>query len=724
MNHDSFRSVVCRSLSKSLPSRSKDESHPERTECAAPFVVTLQPTICRRCESQDWSPTQSNWEERSILSQRDYLMASSLSRHFAEDLLRGAMDLQESLVMLEKFQTVSRSIRQSNKNRRPETGERSLDVTGIREALFEASIAKKVLPGSVSNRFDGQFRNSTDELKRVIKDSLYRTNDEQALLSQSARYTRNVPVVSESTKQKKVVPRSLSCTPVQPDRSKSPSLVARLMGLEGLPLNKGITAKKDETLKTVSSPRAQFDIEMPKSKTAASEKLPKQLFGKDSDHNRKARQEIMKTIQVKRILKATTSDEHKVKQQNVRMNYPYSRRDNLPSQDTSMVSELGSVKSMKREQRTVQARTKAPEHVKVVPHVTRNQHIKQVTETNRRSSNTQKHHLADRRGEGRKDTKAKAASASRTNSKLVKNHDKKLISPSSSPSSCRAMKPVLRRTPGNSRASTASSRNVRNSIIDDIVAYEVHREFIETDGASTEHSATPSDECQSADWDTDPSIDDIREDFSGSNEASSSSSPVERTISTDDNAFHPPIERALINEAKIKDEMSLLLLSDKSFLTRAAQLVSIHTYDHLIEQYQGTPKAEVKERQLYVDIAAEQIERKHRLQSSPRGTGFRNHKCRATPYFSLVALLGDISTGTRKLKSYTDNESYDIGSKDNLSVKLERDLRCTDPSIDGAWDMGWQDWMCMEETEFWARDAGEIVLSTLIEEVALEMLGW
>ncbi|KAM0828083.1 hypothetical protein ACQ4PT_067779 [Festuca glaucescens] len=724
MNHDSFRSVVCRSLSKSLPSRSKDESYPEKTECSAPYVVTLQPTVCRRCESQDWSPTQSNWEERSILSQRDYVMASSLSRHFAEDLLRGAMDLQESLVMLEKFQTVSRSIRQSNKNRRPETGERSLDVTGIREALFEASIAKKVLPGSVSNRFDGQFRNSTDELKRVIKDSLYRTNDEQASLSQSARYTRNSPVVSESTKQKKVVPRSLSCTPVQPDRSKSPSLVARLMGLEGLPLHKGITAKKDETLKTVSSPRAQFDIEMPKSKTLASEKLPKQLFGKDSDHNRKAGQEVMKTIQVKRILKTTTSDEHKVKQQNVRMNYPYSRRDNLPSQDTSAVTELGSVKTMKREQRTVQARTKAPEHAKVVPHVTRNQYIKQNTETNRRSSNTQKHHLSDRRGEGRKDTKAKTASMSRTNSKVVKTPDKKLISSSSSPSTCRAMKPVLRRTPGNSRASTVSSRNVRNSIIDDIAAYEVHREFIEADGPSTEHSATPSDECQSADWDTDLSIDDIREDFSGSNESSSSSSPVERTISTDDNAFfHSPINRALTKEAEIKDEMSLLLLSDKSFLTRAARLVGIDTYDHLTEQYEGNPKAEAKDRQLYVDIAAEQLERKHRLQNSPHVTGFRILK-RATPYFSLVALLGDISTGIQKLKSYTDNESYDTGSKDSLSVKLERDLRCTDPSINSVWDMGWQDWMCMEETEFWARDAGEIVLSTLIEEVALEMLGW
>jgi hypothetical protein len=39
-------------------------------------------------------------------------------------------------------------------------------------------------------------------------------------------------------------------------------------------------------------------------------------------------------------------------------------------------------------------------------------------------------------------------------------------------------------------------------------AYEVHNEFIQTDGPSTEHSATPSDESsQSAYWDTEPSID-------------------------------------------------------------------------------------------------------------------------------------------------------------------------------------------------------------------------
>ncbi|CAM0880515.1 unnamed protein product [Alopecurus aequalis] len=730
MNQDSFRSVVCRSLSKkSLPSRSKNDSYPEKTQCDAPYV---QPTVCRNCQSRDWSPAQSSREERSILSQRDYVMASSLSRHFAEDLLRGAMDLQESLVMLEKFQTVSRSMRQSNKKRRPETGQKSLDVTGIREALFEASIAKKVVSGSVSNRFDGQLRNSTDDLKGVINDSLYRmnlssvySNDKQASLSQSARYTQNSSVVSKSTKQQKVVPRSLSCTPVQPEKSKPTSLVARLMGLEGLPIHKGITAKKDETLNTVSSPRAQFDIEMPKSKLPPSEKLPKRLFRKDSDRKGKAEQEIMKTIQVKRILKTTTSDEHKVQKQNVQMNYPYLQRDILPSQDTPAVTDLGSVKSIRREQRTVQARTKAPEDVNVVSYVTRKQRVKQNTETNRRSSNTQKHHLPDRNGEGREDAKAKTASASRTNSKLVKSPDKKSVSSSSSPSTCRAMRPVLQRTPGDSRVNRVSTRSAKNSIIDDIVAYEVHREFIQTDNPSTKHSATPSDEsCQSTNWDTEPSIDDIREDFSGSNEASSSS-PVERTISTDDDAFHPPINREPAKEAEIKDEMSLLLLSDKSFLILAAQLVGIRAYDHLIEQYcKDNPKAEVKDCQLYVDIAAEQLERKHRQQNSQCGTGFRNHKCRAMPYFSLEALLGDINTGTRKLKSYTDNENCDSGSKDSLSIKLERDLGCTDPSINSVWDMGWLDWIFMEETEVWVRDAGESVLSSLIEEVALDMLGW
>jgi len=102
-------------------------------------------------------------------------MAPSLSKHFAEDLLRGAMDLQESLAMLEEFQTASQSMRLSNKKRRPETGEKSLEIdTIIREVLLRPSNAKQALPRTVNNGLHGQLSNSTDELKNVVKDSFYR----------------------------------------------------------------------------------------------------------------------------------------------------------------------------------------------------------------------------------------------------------------------------------------------------------------------------------------------------------------------------------------------------------------------------------------------------------------------------------------------------------------------------------------------------------------------
>ncbi|KAF0917337.1 hypothetical protein E2562_017511 [Oryza meyeriana var. granulata] len=285
-------------------------------------------SVCRSCQGRDWSPSQSNREDRSMLLQTDYLMASSLSRRFAEDLLRGAMDLQDSLAMLEKFQAASRSMRVSNKKRRPEAREKSPDISGFREAVLEVSNAKKTVARSVSNGLDGQ-------------------------------------------------------------------------------------------------------------------------------------------------------------------------------------------------------------------------------------------------------------------------------------------------------------------------AYELHRVFIQFDGPSTEHSATPSDEsCESVGWDS-PCMD-------------------------------------------------------------------------------GIPKAPMENHELYVDIAAEQLERKHRQQNSLCHTGIWGQNCRTATYFSLEALLTDIRITTRKLNSYTDDDDG-CGTKDTLYMKLEKDLRCTDASINSVWDMGWEDWICMEETQCFIGDIGESILSALVEETALDM---
>lgn len=640
---------------------------------------------------------------------RDYLMAPSLSKHFTEDFLRGAMDLQESLAMLEGFQAASQSMRQSNKKRRPETGEKTPELdTIIREVLLRPSNSKQVLPRTVSNGLT-ELSNSTDELKNVVKDSLYRKNllsvscnSEQASSSQSTRYSPDNYLMSKTTQQKKVVPRSFpSCAPVQPDKSKSPSLVAKLMGLDGLPTQNDNSIKKDEKAKTVSSPRARFDVQMPKSK-----RLLPQLSGEDSRFN----------------MEIPRSEKLPPKHRNVQREYTCSQKRILPLYGTVEVNAIGSTKSIHRDKNIDQDRAKSPKEIKVVSPTSRKQQTKEATKISRRTREKQKFHVAERNREGRKDAKAKAGPASR-NAKIEKKPDKKLCASSSSRMS-NSMKPILQKAPNNSRGKTLSRRNVKSSTIDEIVAYEIQREIVHAldhiDGPSTEYSATPSDEsCQSADWDAESSMDEIHKDFSKSGEALLFTSHAERTISTDGDDIHTSTDRISTKEAEITDEISLLLLNDQPFLSRAEKLIGIGAYEHLTNQYKAISKAEIKHSELYLDTAAEQLERKHHQQNRLCYTGFQGQKCRATTYFSLEALLRDISDGIRKLNGYSDEDAG--GTKDSLDMKLERDLWCTDASINDVWDMGWQDWICMEETECFIRDAGEDILSLLIEEAALDL---
>ncbi|KAK3159654.1 hypothetical protein QOZ80_1BG0049400 [Eleusine coracana subsp. coracana] len=589
--------------------------------------------------------------------QRDYLMAPSLSKHFAEDLLRGAMDLQESLAMLERFQAASQSMRQSNKKRRPETGENSPDIdTIIREVLLKPSNAKK----------DGLHK------KNLL---LVSSNNEQTSLSQSTQYSLNNCLVSKTTQQKKVVP-------VQTDKS-TPSLVAKLMGLDGLPSQNGNSIMKDEKIKPVSSPRALFDIEMPKSKRP----LP-QLSGVDSHFDTEMH----------------VSD-------NAEMN-TRSRKVIGSSHDTTVINEIGSMKSIQREKNMEQVRAKSPKEIKVVSSTSRKQQMKDTTEINRRTREKQKSHLTESNREGRKDVKAKARPASR-NAKILQKPDKKLPA-SSSRSSKKAM---LQKALSNSRQKTMTRRNVNSSAADELVAYQVQREMIhfldESDGPSTEHSATPTDESvQSADWDAESSVDDIRNDLSESNESFLSTSRGESISSPDEEATHTSTSIIPTKEAEIKDEISLLLLNDQSFLRRAAEITGIGANDHLTNRYKGTTKPEMENRELFLDTAVEQLERKQQC--------FTGEKRRPTTYFSLEALLTDISNGIRKLNSYAAADA--CGTTDGLHMKLERDLKCTNTSINGVWDMRWEDWVCMEETERFVRDAGEDILSLLIEEAALDVL--
>jgi hypothetical protein len=448
MHQESFRSVVCRSLSKSLPSKSKDDSYPETVQCVAPSVVTLEPSVCQGCQGQERSWSQSYREERSMSLQRDYLMAPSLSKHFADDLLRGTMDLQESLAMLERFQVASQSMRQSNKKIRPETGEKSPDIdTIIREVLLRPSNAKKVPPRIVSNGSHGQLSNSTDELKNLVKGSLHKkiillvpSNNEQTALSQSTRYSPNSCLSSKTSQQKKVVPRSFpSCAPVQTNKP-TPSLVAKLMGLDGLPSQNDHSTTKDEKIKPVSSPRVLFDIEMPKSK---------RLLSQAEDCRFESGMHVSEKLPAEHY--------------NAGMNCTSSQNVISPY-DTPIINEIGSMKAIHREKNMEQVRAKPPKEIKAVSPASRKQQTKEAVRINRRTREKHKSHLTERSREGRKDVKAKGRAAAR-NDKILQKPDKKLAASTSSGS----LKPILQKAPSHSRQKTRTRTNVRSSSIDQIV---------------------------------------------------------------------------------------------------------------------------------------------------------------------------------------------------------------------------------------------------------------
>lgn len=300
----------------------------------------------------------------------------------------------------------------------------------------------------------GQLSNSTDELKNAVKDSFYRknllsvsSNNEQASLSQSARYLPNNYLISKISQQKKVAPRSLpSCAAVQPGKSKAPSLVAKLMGLDGLPSQKDNSKMKDEKIKTVSSPRARFDIEMPKS-----QRLQTQLFGEESGFD----------------AEMPSSEKLAPEHYNAQTDYTSSQKGITPSNNTVATNEIRPMKSSLREINIEQARPKSPKEIKIAAPTSRKQQIKETTEINRRTREKQKSNLTSRNRGGREDAKAKAVSASRT-AKVAKNPDRKSVSSSSR--SCDSVKPVLqRRTHNNSRQKTVSRRNVKSSTIDELV---------------------------------------------------------------------------------------------------------------------------------------------------------------------------------------------------------------------------------------------------------------
>lgn len=244
------------------------------------------------------------------------------SKDIAQDLLKGALDLQESLVMLGKSQEASLYMSQVRKKPHEKSESRRIDEMEIRRTNSSPIGDQNCSMGFQKPRIstDGSSRNQIEELKKVIRDSLAKQILLPNLTTQETGYLhqRDLSSASEipstSSNQSLNVDAydfdspdsSLSSKAPQKKEKKGPILIAKLMGLEDLPskTSQNTLQKHLERERISNQRRPIFDIDMPKGRKP-------QSIAQRVNPERKTLKEILDTLQFKGLLRSNSIEELK-----------------------------------------------------------------------------------------------------------------------------------------------------------------------------------------------------------------------------------------------------------------------------------------------------------------------------------------------------------------------------------------------------------------------------
>ena len=183
----------------------------------------------------------------------------------------------------------------------------------------------------------------------------------------------------------------------------------------------------------------------------------------------------------------------------------------------------------------------------------------------------------------------------------------------------------------------------------------------------------------------------------------------------------PDTKPAARKEVLVEDDLMRLLLSSKSFLTRAQELYRINAPHPIHHHTKGIEEEVTRNAKFFLDCGNELMARKshkHELMMYPTSQA---QMCGLTASFTLHQLAEEISCRIRTLTSYTKADR-NITSNDVLYLGLERDLTCNDVSANAMWDIGWLNWGCPEEAVQLVCEVEESILSLLVAEVATELV--
>ncbi|KAE8735391.1 Dynein light chain type 1 family protein [Hibiscus syriacus] len=240
------------------------------------------------------------------------------SEDIAKDLLKGALELQDSLHVLGKLQEASHLARLKKKGKeRSDKGRndqliRRVNSSPIGERNSQKGIQNSHLSTGASSR------DCIDELREVIRDSLARQNllpninaeEKRCFSSRYPDSASDIPSTSLSRSSSFQTDNFTSmdssvCSAVDENKTRGPSLIAKLMGLEEMPSKSLQTHSQNvmEKNKTFSQQRPTFEIDTPK--------VWKSQFVLRTEDPDKTLKDVLETMHFKGLLKNNSIKEIK-----------------------------------------------------------------------------------------------------------------------------------------------------------------------------------------------------------------------------------------------------------------------------------------------------------------------------------------------------------------------------------------------------------------------------
>ncbi|KAH6817101.1 hypothetical protein C2S51_000704 [Perilla frutescens var. frutescens] len=780
MPQDSLRSVVYRSFvtcddpkgvaeckttrkSKKTEQKTKKTTMSEGKDEEKQSNEELQSLSCFQMMEVSRGAERLN-EVIGSLSNRPSIDAPSKS--IATDLLRGALDLQESLVMLGKLQEASNYIANSTKKHREK---RPVD-DGCNE--FKDFEKPRISADRAS-------KDCYDELREVIRESFARQN----LLSKVDRKHSDLCVdlpSSSSSHSSLIYSHSSGCSPssIRLEKMKGPNLIAKLMGLEGVPLKAGNAA----VLKQMEKERIPYrispllDVDLPRPKKP-------QFMVEKAVREKRTLEEIIETMQFKGILGRNSvdgSNECRRNHCNASCLRKNSAADGPPivlmrplrgcgdcdgePHDDHWINEGELIKSRQM-------------HRKMREEFLPRAQLK-VKETNEKSTPKQK---LDKRKEGKNSGKVQVRPVKKTVdsqgrlSTTKMNHSKPMVPQMQKKEAVFQKIEKIPKAAANTRkmAETKDAKPQRSDKTQDLakLAALKHSRTVRENNVSKSQIARakvaaadrniptiPKKNPRKGESKSKPSsalVENIQSDgnsainietnIEGSlvkiTEAEQSTEEVSEasymsensrnaaaTSTTKDDLYHiedghciQSYDSDQIKGCKSITNTRYFLLGSVSFLNHVEELFDIRTHDSTDFQTARLSDGEVLlHDSLLLDCAKEILERKslqyRRMRNSWPQSLLRRPKC----HLSMEQLVEEICDGIEDLQNYSKS-CGDVVLADGIYPMLERDLWWNE-AVTGAWDSGWRNGYTTEAVDEVMHGVEELVLSEIVGDLIIEIM--